>query len=170
MRRLLSTARSNCCSSRTPRSWTSTSRTKPHAFPLIIARGTERVGLVAAGSTAFNEPCTPARQFKALDVISHGRAGWNAVTTPDPAAAANFARQLPAREERAAARIAAEVDDYVPGGDHTLLLAHVVTATAHANPRPHTPPALLRHPHPARSLTVPSRPRPEALALPLEHS
>ncbi|MEV6308900.1 LLM class flavin-dependent oxidoreductase [Streptomyces sp. NPDC051840] len=217
---------------------------------MITARETERVGLVATGSTTFNEPYTLARQFKALDVISHGRAGWNAVTTSDPAAAANFGRQIPACEEMherahevvhivqglwgswdkdawprgvaskrfagmgktqpvnlqgrhvasrgplpippseqgqpvifeaggdgyglelagryanpmtiedgiaqrhagvdwslsdalprlpdAAARIAAEVEDYVPGGDHTLLLAHVVTATAHANPRPLT--------------------------------
>jgi hypothetical protein len=40
-----------------------------------IARETERIGLVATGSTTFNEPYNLARQFKALDVISHGRAG-----------------------------------------------------------------------------------------------
>ncbi|WP_367669698.1 LLM class flavin-dependent oxidoreductase [Streptomyces sp. DT2A-34] len=59
-----------------------------------IARETERIGLVATASTTFNEPYTRARQFKALDVISHGRAGWNAVTTSDPAAAANFGRPI----------------------------------------------------------------------------
>lgn len=65
-----------------------------------IARGTRRIGLVATGSTTFNEPYNLARQFKALDVMSHGRAGWNAVTTSDPASAANFGRQIAARPQR----------------------------------------------------------------------
>ncbi|MCC9196844.1 NtaA/DmoA family FMN-dependent monooxygenase [Arthrobacter sp. zg-Y820] len=65
-----------------------------------IARGTERIGLVATGSTTFNEPYNIARQFKALDVLSHGRAGWNAVTTSDPSAAANFGQEIAPRPER----------------------------------------------------------------------
>ncbi|KPI00340.1 FMN-dependent oxidoreductase, nitrilotriacetate monooxygenase family [Actinobacteria bacterium OK006] len=65
-----------------------------------IARETERIGLVATGSTTFNEPFNLARQYKALDVISHGRAGWNAVTTSHPAAAANFGSPIPPRAEK----------------------------------------------------------------------
>lgn len=65
-----------------------------------IARETARIGLVATSSTTFNEPYTIARQFKALDVISRGRAGWNAVTTSHPAAAANYGRALPSRAEK----------------------------------------------------------------------
>jgi FMN-dependent oxidoreductase (nitrilotriacetate monooxygenase family) len=65
-----------------------------------IARATERIGLVATGSTTFNEPYNIARQFKALDVMSHGRAGWNAVTTSDPTAAANFGQTIADRPER----------------------------------------------------------------------
>ncbi|MFJ9909792.1 NtaA/DmoA family FMN-dependent monooxygenase [Streptomyces sp. NPDC101152] len=65
-----------------------------------IARETERIGLVATGSTTFNEPFNLARQYKALDVISHGRAGWNAVTTSHPAAAANFGAVIPPRAEK----------------------------------------------------------------------
>ena len=65
-----------------------------------IARGTQRIGLVATGSTTFNEPYNLARQFKALDVMSHGRAGWNAVTTSDSNSAANFGRQIAARPQR----------------------------------------------------------------------
>lgn len=65
-----------------------------------IARGTERIGMVATGSTTFSEPFNLARQFKALDVMSHGRAGWNAVPTSDPAIAANYGRELPERAER----------------------------------------------------------------------
>ena len=65
-----------------------------------IARETERIGLVATGSTTFNEPFNIARQFKALDVMSHGRAGWNAVTTSDPAAAANYGQSIAPRPQR----------------------------------------------------------------------
>jgi FMN-dependent oxidoreductase (nitrilotriacetate monooxygenase family) len=65
-----------------------------------IARATERIGFVATGSTTFQEPFNLARQFKALDVISHGRTGWNAVTTSDPAVAANYGRPVAERAER----------------------------------------------------------------------
>jgi alkanesulfonate monooxygenase SsuD/methylene tetrahydromethanopterin reductase-like flavin-dependent oxidoreductase (luciferase family) len=65
-----------------------------------VARGTERIGLVATGSTTFNEPYNLARQFKALDLMSHGRAGWNAIPTSDPAIAANYGRELPSRGEK----------------------------------------------------------------------
>jgi FMN-dependent oxidoreductase (nitrilotriacetate monooxygenase family) len=65
-----------------------------------IARATERIGFVATGSTTFQEPFNLARQFKALDVISHGRAGWNAVTTSDPTVAANYGRPVAERAER----------------------------------------------------------------------
>lgn len=59
-------------------------REAPHhaVDPLVLltsmARATERSGLVATSSTTFNEPFTIARQFKALDVVSHSRAGRNA--------------------------------------------------------------------------------------------
>ncbi|KOG31130.1 NtaA/DmoA family FMN-dependent monooxygenase [Streptomyces resistomycificus] len=66
----------------------------------VLARETERIGLVTTASTTFTEPYNLARQFKALDVISNGRAGWNAVTTSDPAAAANFGATIPPRAEK----------------------------------------------------------------------
>lgn len=65
-----------------------------------IARATDRIGFVATGSTTFQEPFNLARQFKALDVVSHGRAGWNAVTTSDAAVAANYGRPVAERAER----------------------------------------------------------------------
>jgi FMN-dependent oxidoreductase (nitrilotriacetate monooxygenase family) len=76
-----------------------------HAIdPLIVltsmARATHRIGLVATSSTTLNEPFTIARQFKALDVVSHGRAGWNAVPTSHPAAAANYGIALPDRAQK----------------------------------------------------------------------
>ncbi|WP_022929400.1 NtaA/DmoA family FMN-dependent monooxygenase [Patulibacter americanus] len=65
-----------------------------------ISQATERIGFVATGSTTFQEPFNTARQFKALDVMSHGRAGWNAVTTSDPAVAANYGSTVVDRAER----------------------------------------------------------------------
>lgn len=72
----------------------------PMMMLAAVARGTERIGLVATGSATYNEPYNIARQFKALDVMSHGRAGWNAVSTSDPAAAAHYGRQPAPRAER----------------------------------------------------------------------
>ncbi|QQV78578.1 NtaA/DmoA family FMN-dependent monooxygenase [Sphingomonas aliaeris] len=65
-----------------------------------VARETERIGMVATGSTTFNEPYNLARQFKALDIMSHGRVGWNAVPTGDDASAASYGRHVPPRGER----------------------------------------------------------------------
>jgi FMN-dependent oxidoreductase (nitrilotriacetate monooxygenase family) len=65
-----------------------------------IARETSRIGLVATGSTTFNEPFNLARQFKALDVMSHGRAGWNAITSSGQDVAANYGKEIPSSEDR----------------------------------------------------------------------
>ncbi|WP_216870674.1 NtaA/DmoA family FMN-dependent monooxygenase [Modestobacter excelsi] len=65
-----------------------------------LAQATERIGLVGTVSTSFTEPYVLARQLKALDVISHGRAGWNAVPSYEPDAFANFGRPLPPREKK----------------------------------------------------------------------
>jgi FMN-dependent oxidoreductase (nitrilotriacetate monooxygenase family) len=66
----------------------------------VLARETDRIGLVATGSTTFNEPYNLARQFKALDVMSHGRAGWNAVTSSSEDLAANYGQRLPSSADR----------------------------------------------------------------------
>jgi FMN-dependent oxidoreductase (nitrilotriacetate monooxygenase family) len=54
-------------------------------FSAIAAR-TERIGLIYTASVSDNEPNNLARQLASLDHISHGRAGWNVVTTQGPAA------------------------------------------------------------------------------------
>ena len=64
------------------------------------ARATERIGFVATGSTTFSEPYNLARQFKTLDIMSHGRIGWNAVTTSDATVAANYGAEIAPRSER----------------------------------------------------------------------
>ncbi len=55
-----------------------------------LAAVTERLGLIATGSTTFDAPYHVARRFASLDHISNGRAGWNIVTTSNPDAALNF--------------------------------------------------------------------------------
>lgn len=62
--------------------------------PLIllghVAALTERLGVIGTSSTTYNSPYNLARRFQSLDVVTHGRAGVNIVTTHSPEAAANF--------------------------------------------------------------------------------
>src|ERR1700741_985752 len=71
------------------RSHTSTSF-EPFTLLSALSQHTERIGLVATGSTTFDAPYHIARRFASLDHISEGRAGWNIVTTSNPDAALNF--------------------------------------------------------------------------------
>ena len=73
------------------RSGTATSF-EPLTLLSALAMVTQRIGLVATASTTFDEPYHIARRFASLDHISHGRAGWNIVTTSNPDAALNFGR------------------------------------------------------------------------------
>jgi alkanesulfonate monooxygenase SsuD/methylene tetrahydromethanopterin reductase-like flavin-dependent oxidoreductase (luciferase family) len=57
-----------------------------------LATVTSRIGLVAAASTVAHQPYNLARRLASLDIISHGRAGWNATMVADPREAANFSR------------------------------------------------------------------------------
>jgi alkanesulfonate monooxygenase len=63
---------------------------EPFTLLSALAVVTEHLGLVATGSTTFDEPYHVARRFASLDHISGGRAGWNIVTTSNPDAALNF--------------------------------------------------------------------------------
>ena len=58
-----------------------------------VATATEQVGLIATASTTYSFPWDVARRLATLDFLSHGRAGWNIVTTVEPAAAGNFGDQ-----------------------------------------------------------------------------
>jgi alkanesulfonate monooxygenase len=71
------------------RSHTSTSF-EPFTLLSALSQATERIGLVATGSTTFDAPYHIARRFASLDHLSNGRAGWNIVTTSNPDAALNF--------------------------------------------------------------------------------
>ncbi|MBV8534742.1 MAG: LLM class flavin-dependent oxidoreductase, partial [Alphaproteobacteria bacterium] len=63
---------------------------EPFTLLSALAMVTERLGLLATGSTTFDAPYHVARRFASLDHISGGRAGWNIVTTSNPDAALNF--------------------------------------------------------------------------------
>ena len=63
---------------------------EPFTLLSALSMVTEHLGLIATGSTSFDEPFHVARRFASLDHISGGRAGWNIVTTSNPDAAKNF--------------------------------------------------------------------------------
>jgi len=63
---------------------------EPFTLLSALSGATEHIGLIATGSTTFDEPYHVARRFASLDHISGGRAGWNIVTTSNPDAALNF--------------------------------------------------------------------------------
>ena len=63
---------------------------EPVTLLSAIASVTSRVGLIATASTSYNEPFNLARKFASLDHISHGRAGWNIVTSAGADEALNF--------------------------------------------------------------------------------
>jgi FMN-dependent oxidoreductase (nitrilotriacetate monooxygenase family) len=67
-----------------------TSSLEPTIVLTAIARVTERIGLIGALSSSFNDPFNVARRLATLDQLSGGRAGWNVVTTADAASARNF--------------------------------------------------------------------------------
>jgi FMN-dependent oxidoreductase (nitrilotriacetate monooxygenase family) len=67
-----------------------TLRLEPLTMLAALATSTSRIGLGATVSTTYSDPFTVARVFASLDHISNGRAAWNAVTTANPATAANF--------------------------------------------------------------------------------
>ena len=73
------------------RSGTATSF-EPMTLLPALAMVTERLGLIATGSTSYEEPFHVARRFSSLDHISGGRSGWNIVTTSNPNASMNFGR------------------------------------------------------------------------------
>jgi len=63
---------------------------EPMTLLPALAAVTENLGLIATGSTTYDEPYHVARRFSSLDHISGGRAGWNVVTTSNPHASMNF--------------------------------------------------------------------------------
>ena len=69
------------------------SRLEPLTMLGALSAVTKHIGLVATMSTTYAEPFSVARFFASLDQISHGRAGWNLVTSLTDAEAKNFGKE-----------------------------------------------------------------------------
>ncbi|RIP37361.1 LLM class flavin-dependent oxidoreductase [Staphylococcus gallinarum] len=67
-------------------------RHEPLTLLAALAPITSRIGLVGTISTSYSEPFTVARQLATIDRISHGRAGWNIVTSPLEGSAKNYSK------------------------------------------------------------------------------
>lgn len=65
---------------------------EPVTLLSALAMVTTRIGLTGTASTTYYEPYNLARQFASLDHLSHGRAGWNLVTSSQVAETKNFGR------------------------------------------------------------------------------
>jgi FMN-dependent oxidoreductase (nitrilotriacetate monooxygenase family) len=79
---------------------------EPLTLLSALAPMTRHIGLVATLSTTFQQPYHIARTFASLDHVSHGRAGWNVVTSFQDDEARNFGAEeildKAARYDRAA--------------------------------------------------------------------
>jgi FMN-dependent oxidoreductase (nitrilotriacetate monooxygenase family) len=58
----------------------------------VMGMATERLGLGATYSTSYYEPFHVARVFATLDLMTHGRAAWNVVTSLNDGEARNMGR------------------------------------------------------------------------------
>jgi FMN-dependent oxidoreductase (nitrilotriacetate monooxygenase family) len=70
--------------------FTGVARIEPMTLLAALAAVTKHIGLVATGTTTYNEPFHIARRFLSIDHISGGRAGWNLVTSQAEDEAQNF--------------------------------------------------------------------------------
>jgi FMN-dependent oxidoreductase (nitrilotriacetate monooxygenase family) len=73
----------------------------PAPLAALIGAATKHLGVVSTLSTLAYAPFALARLAATLDHISHGRFGWNIVTTAAEASAHNFGlKELPPRQQR----------------------------------------------------------------------
>ncbi|MDR5880247.1 LLM class flavin-dependent oxidoreductase [Caballeronia sp. LZ032] len=77
---------------------------EPTVLLTALAGATTHVGLIGTASTTFNDPFNLARRFASVDHVSGGRVAFNAVTTYDASAAANFSHDVPLSTEERYAR------------------------------------------------------------------
>jgi FMN-dependent oxidoreductase (nitrilotriacetate monooxygenase family) len=67
-------------------------RLEPITMLAALSAVTRNIGLVATASASYSEPYNVARTFASLDHLSHGRMGWNVVTSGMDEEAMNFGR------------------------------------------------------------------------------
>ncbi|MCU6796492.1 LLM class flavin-dependent oxidoreductase [Paenibacillus sp. WQ 127069] len=68
-------------------------RFEPLTILSALAAVTDKIGVVGTLTVSYSEPFTVARQFASLDHISHGRAGWNIVTSWLEGSASNYSKE-----------------------------------------------------------------------------
>jgi len=74
---------------------------EPITLLSALSSRTQDIGLVGTATTTYNQPYHLARMFASLDHLSHGRAGWNIVTSAFKFEAANFSeKDLPDHHTR----------------------------------------------------------------------
>lgn len=67
-------------------------RPEPLTLLSALAAVTDHIGLGGTISSSYNEPYAAARMLANIDHISHGRVGWNLVTSVSDGEARNFGR------------------------------------------------------------------------------
>jgi alkanesulfonate monooxygenase SsuD/methylene tetrahydromethanopterin reductase-like flavin-dependent oxidoreductase (luciferase family) len=99
------------------------------------ATATEQVGLIATMPTTYSYSWDVARRLATLDFLSHGRAGWNIVTTTGPAAAepAEYAGRI-LREHIGLPRPPMSVAPFPRAGNSTTQGGQRSRATTAASP------------------------------------
>ena len=109
---------------------------RPDAIAQLSALAgiTEHIGLVATQNTTYNEPGDLARRLAGLDILSDGRAGWNAVTTDNAWTGENFRRggflDHELRYERAGQFIRTARAIWDSWDDHTNAARHLIVSTS----------------------------------------
>jgi FMN-dependent oxidoreductase (nitrilotriacetate monooxygenase family) len=74
---------------------------EPLTLLTALSQATRRIGLIATVSTTYNDPYNLARRLASVDHVSHGRCGWNIVTSAGAEEAANFGlNDRPAHADR----------------------------------------------------------------------
>ncbi len=72
----------------------------PIAVLMTMGMATERLGLGATCSTTYFEPFHVARQFQTVDLMTHGRAAWNVVTSMNDGEALNMGHTAHGEHDR----------------------------------------------------------------------
>jgi FMN-dependent oxidoreductase (nitrilotriacetate monooxygenase family) len=78
-----------------PNMWKRTTvslRLEPLTLLGALAAVTKRIGLISSATTTYLDPFHIARIFASLDQLSHGRTGWNVVTSSSASEALNFSQ------------------------------------------------------------------------------
>src|SRR6204780_4030562 len=66
----------------------------PLTVLMVMAGATKRLGLGATKTTTYFEPFDVARAFATIDLMTHGRAAWNVVTSMNDGEALNMGLEM----------------------------------------------------------------------------